>query len=71
MQGEIGFEAELRSHGARTDDESTCNEQSTMASGVAATRLKKLHFINWLNGLEVLSPALRKERICTICCGNL
>ena len=25
------------------------NEVSTMASGVAATRLKKLHFINWLN----------------------
>ena len=25
------------------------NGVSAMASGVAATRLKKLHFINWLN----------------------
>ena len=25
------------------------NEESTMASGVATTRLKELHFINWLN----------------------
>ena len=25
------------------------DEEWTMASGVAATRLKELHFINWLN----------------------
>ena len=25
------------------------NEELTMASGVATTRLQELHFINWLN----------------------
>ena len=59
------------------------NEVSTMASGVAATGLKKLHFMNWLNwnceslvwvggfvsGFAQCEKGVAGIRM--ICCGNL